>query len=59
MDPGVIPLGSRIMIEGFDNVFTAEDTGGAVRGNHIDIYFPDRAEAIRFGVQHRTVIILS
>jgi len=59
VDPRVIPLGSRIMIEGFDNVFTAEDTGGAVRGNHVDIYFPDRAEAIRFGIQHRTVTILS
>jgi 3D (Asp-Asp-Asp) domain-containing protein len=59
VDPRVIPLGSKLMIDGFDTVFVAEDTGGAVRGNHIDIYFPDRAEALRFGVQHRTVTILS
>ena len=59
VDPKVIPLGSRIMIEGFDNVFIAEDTGGGVRGNHVDIYFPDLASAIRFGVQTRTVTVLS
>jgi 3D (Asp-Asp-Asp) domain-containing protein len=58
VDPRVIPLGSRLMIDGFDSVFVAEDTGGGVRGNHIDIYFPDRAEAIRFGIQHRTVTVL-
>jgi 3D (Asp-Asp-Asp) domain-containing protein len=59
VDPRVIPLGSRIMIEGFDNVFIAEDTGGGVRGNHVDIYFPDLASALRFGVQNRTVTVLS
>ncbi len=59
VDPRVIPLGSRIMIEGYDNVFIAEDTGGGVRGNHVDIYFPDLASAIRFGVQTRTVNVLN
>jgi 3D (Asp-Asp-Asp) domain-containing protein len=59
VDPAVIPLGSRLLIEGFDNVFVAEDTGGGVRGNHIDIFFPDYASAVRFGVQNRTVTVLS
>jgi 3D (Asp-Asp-Asp) domain-containing protein len=59
VDPRVIPLGSRLMIEGFEDVFVAEDTGGAIRGNHIDLYFPDVASALRFGVQTRTVTILS
>lgn len=58
VDPRVIPLGSRITIEGFDNLFIAEDTGGGVRGNHVDIYFPDMGSAIRFGVQYRTVTVL-
>ena len=58
VDPRVIPLGSRLLIDGLDGVFIAEDTGGGVRGNHIDIYFPDRASAIRWGVQHRTVTVL-
>jgi 3D (Asp-Asp-Asp) domain-containing protein len=59
VDPRVVPLGSRIRIDGFDNVFIAEDTGGGVRGNHVDIYFPDVSSAIRFGVQYRTVTVLS
>lgn len=58
VDPQVIPLGSRLMIEGFDEIFVAEDTGGGVRGSHIDIYFPDYSSAVRFGVQYRTVAIL-
>lgn len=59
VDPRVVPLGSRIRIEGFDNVFIAEDTGGGVQGNHVDIYFPDVNSAIRFGVQYRTVTVLN
>lgn len=59
VDTRVIPLGSRLLIDGLDGVFIAEDTGGGVRGNHIDLYFPDRASAIRWGVQYRTVTVLS
>ena len=59
VDPKVIPLGSRIMVEGFDNVFIAEDTGGGVHGNHLDIYFPDVPSALAFGVQYRVVTVLN
>ncbi len=58
VDPLVIPLGSRIMIEGFDDVFVAEDTGGGIRGNQIDVYFPDYATAVQFGVQYRMIVVL-
>jgi 3D (Asp-Asp-Asp) domain-containing protein len=58
VDPQLIPLGSRIAIEGFDDVFIAEDTGGAVRGAHVDIYFPDYYSALQFGVQYRTIAVL-
>ena len=58
VDPRVVPLGSRLMIDGFEDVFTAEDTGGAVRGNQIDVYFPDVQAALRFGVQNRMVTVL-
>jgi 3D (Asp-Asp-Asp) domain-containing protein len=58
VDPQVIPLGTRLMIEGFDTVFVAEDTGGGVRGNHVDVYFPDYSTAIQFGVQYRAIAIL-
>jgi 3D (Asp-Asp-Asp) domain-containing protein len=51
VDPSVIPLGTRLQIEGYDIVFTAEDTGGAVVGNRLEIFFPDEQSAIRFGVR--------
>lgn len=37
VDPNVIPLGSSLHIEGWGNG-TAEDTGGAIKGHHIDIW---------------------
>ncbi|MFR5613204.1 MAG: 3D domain-containing protein [[Clostridium] innocuum] len=36
VDPDVIPLGSKVLIDG--HVYVAEDVGGAVKGNVIDIY---------------------
>jgi 3D (Asp-Asp-Asp) domain-containing protein len=59
VDPSVIPLGTRLMIEGYDTVFIAEDTGYGVRGNHVDVFFDDYDTAIRFGVQFRNVTILN
>jgi 3D domain len=43
VDPGVIPLGSRVYIpaykhDGFGGWFIAQDTGGAISGDHIDVY---------------------
>jgi 3D (Asp-Asp-Asp) domain-containing protein len=58
VDPRVIPLGSRVQIEGFNDVFIAEDTGGGVIGNHVEIFYGDYGSAIRFGVQVRTVTVL-
>ena len=52
VDPSVIPLGTRIRINGLDiagngGYFTAEDTGGGVKGNMIDIYVSSEEEASR------------
>jgi 3D (Asp-Asp-Asp) domain-containing protein len=42
VDPSYIPLGSRLLIDGFDDtVFTAEDTGGAVKGWVVDVWVGD------------------
>jgi 3D (Asp-Asp-Asp) domain-containing protein len=57
VDPSVIPLGTEIIIEGL-GVFTAEDTGGDIKGNRLDIYFESREEAFEFGVQSVNVFIL-
>ena len=58
VDPTVIPLGSKLMVEGFAEIFTAEDTGSGVKGKWVDIWFPSYEEAHRFGLQYRRVTVL-
>lgn len=57
VDPRVIPLGSKVLVEGL-GTFLAADTGGAIRGNRLDIFFESRTKALRFGRQSRWAIIL-
>lgn len=49
VDPTVISYGSEVDIEGI-GTFVAEDCGGAIKGNKIDIYFKRHEDALRFGV---------
>lgn len=55
VDPDVIPLGSSVEIGG--QTYIAEDIGGAIQGNRIDVYFRSHAEALQFGVQYATVLL--
>lgn len=57
VDPKVIPYGTRLYIDGY-GVAVAEDTGGAIRGNRIDIYMPSKDDCIEWGVQNRKVFII-
>lgn len=57
VDPRVIPLGTWVKIEGL-GTFKAEDTGSAIKGNRIDVYFSSHSEANRFGVQYADVYIV-
>jgi 3D (Asp-Asp-Asp) domain-containing protein len=57
VDPRVIPLGTRLFIKGYGFAI-ADDIGGAIKGNKIDLAFDSRAEALQFGVQKVTVYIL-
>ncbi|WP_209124246.1 LysM peptidoglycan-binding domain-containing protein [Alkalihalobacillus sp. BA299] len=50
VDPDVIPLGSKVYVEGYGNAI-AGDTGGAIQGNKIDIFIPNKQDAINWGVQ--------
>lgn len=59
VDPHVIPLGSKIRIEGYDGVFYCADTGGAIKGNIIDIAVGSKSEASNLGVQYRNVYIVN
>ncbi|WP_018133062.1 3D domain-containing protein [Effusibacillus pohliae] len=59
VDPRIIPYGSKVYIEGV-GIRTAEDTGGAIKGNRIDVYMEDVGQAIRFGVKKNVrVYVLS
>ena len=41
-----------------EEIYTAEDTGGAIKGNRIDIYFESHTEALYFGRQKAEVFIV-
>ena len=58
VDPSVIPYGTRVYIPKFDMVFTAEDCGGAIKGNKIDIFMNSEAECNSFGRQNLEIQIL-
>lgn len=59
VDPRVIPFGSQLLIAGFDNmVFTAEDRGSAIVGNRIDVFFPEKGAATKYGTQTRQVTVV-
>lgn len=53
VDPSVIPYGSKVKING--NIYIAEDCGGAIKGNIIDIYMSSLAECTNWG--RRTIQI--
>lgn len=56
VDPDVIPLGSEVIIDG--KIYVAEDIGGAIKGNHIDIYFDSHEEALEWGKQEIEVTVV-
>ena len=56
VDPDIIPYGTAVEING--NTYIAEDCGGAINGNRIDIFFNNHEDALVFGVQELTAIIL-
>jgi 3D (Asp-Asp-Asp) domain-containing protein len=56
VDPDVISLGSTVKIG--DKTYKAEDVGGKVVGDHIDIFFDTHEEVEDFGVKHKNVYII-
>ena len=55
VDPNVIPYRTEVIING--NTYKAQDCGGAIKGNKIDIYFEDHQKALEFGVQYAEVFV--
>jgi 3D (Asp-Asp-Asp) domain-containing protein len=57
VDPSVIPLGSKVYVEGY-GVATAADTGGAIKGNKIDVFVAKKSDANNWGVRTVNVKVL-
>ena len=56
VDPRYIPYGTEIIIDG--QTYIAEDCGGSIKGNRLDIYFDSHREALSFGKQTKIVRIM-
>lgn len=56
VDPKVIPLGSQVIIDG--KIYIAEDVGGNIKGNRIDMYFPSHQAALNWGIKYKDVSII-
>lgn len=57
VDPKVIPLGSKVYIEGYGHA-VAGDTGGAIKGNKVDLFMSSKKRALDFGRQTVQVKVL-
>ncbi|MDY0404453.1 LysM peptidoglycan-binding domain-containing protein [Virgibacillus sp. 179-BFC.A HS] len=58
VDPNVIPLGSKVYVEGYGYA-TAGDVGGAIKGHKIDVHMPTDAKADAWGVKTVNVTIVN
>lgn len=57
VDPTVIPYRTEVIING--HTYKAQDCGGAIKGNRIDVYFSSHEDALEFGVQYAEVLVAS
>jgi 3D (Asp-Asp-Asp) domain-containing protein len=55
VDPTVIPYRTEVVING--HTYKAQDCGGAIKGNRIDVYFENHNDALVFGVQYAEVYV--
>ena len=58
VDPRVIPLGTKLYVEGY-GYCVAEDTGGLIKGNRIDVYLNSESECYTWGVKNVKVYVLA
>ncbi len=57
VDTRKIPMGSKVYIEGYGD-FVAQDRGGAIKGNRIDVLVGSHAEALALGVKKMEVYLI-
>lgn len=58
VDPRIIPLGTKVWVEGYGEAIAA-DTGGAIKGNKIDVFIPSKEDAYEWGRKNVTIKILN
>lgn len=58
VDPRIIPLGTRVWVEGYGEAI-AGDTGGAIKGNKIDVFLASHDSAIAWGVKKVKIKVLN
>jgi len=58
VDPSIIPLGTKVWVEGYGYA-VAGDTGGAIKGNRIDVFVPTTQEAFRWGRKKVKIRVLN
>ncbi|MBT2713901.1 DUF348 domain-containing protein [Pseudomonas sp. ISL-88] len=58
VDPSVIPLGTKVHVDGYGDAVAA-DTGSAIKGKRIDVFFPEKSSAYRWGKKQVTIKILN
>lgn len=58
VDKNVIPLGTKVWVEGY-GVAIAGDTGGAIKGNKIDVFIPSYENAMAWGVKKVKIKVLN
>ncbi|MDU2065607.1 MAG: 3D domain-containing protein [Sporomusaceae bacterium] len=57
VDPAVIPMGTKLWIPGY-GYGIANDQGSAIKGNHIDLFFPNRQDALDYGIKNVQIYVL-
>lgn len=58
VDPSVIPLGSKVWVEGYGYA-VAGDTGGAIKGKKVDLFIPSKSKAYDFGRKKVRIKVLN
>ncbi|MEK5428171.1 ubiquitin-like domain-containing protein [Cytobacillus sp. FSL R7-0680] len=58
VDPSVIPLGTKVYVEGYGYA-VASDTGSAIKGNKIDVFFSSKSDAYRWGRKQVKIRVLN
>lgn len=62
VDSDIIPLGSTVLIYYEDSlvgIYQAEDVGGGIKGNVIDMYFENHSDALDWGKKDCEVVIVN